>query len=149
MKVEMPKTWVIVADASRARFLDFRGHVSGLEEIHDMVNPEGRMRNQDLVTDKHGTTNDRKGFASPQMGDNAEAAHQVERAFATEVARTLGKMASENAVQSLILVAPPRFLGELRQRLDKKTSALVKQELNKDISTLSPDEIKAHLDRVA
>lgn len=149
MKVAMPKTWVIVADASRARFFDFKGHVSGLQEIHDMANPEGRLKNQDLVTDKHGTTHDRKGVGSPQMGDNAEAAHQVERAFAVEVVRSLEKMIRESGVQAIILAAPPRFLGELRRNLDKTTAAMVKQEINKDISTLSPDEIKAHLDRAA
>lgn len=149
MKVEMPKTWVVVADASRARFLDFKGHVSGLEEIHDMANPEGRLKNQDLVTDKHGTTKDRKGVGTPQMGDNSEAAHQVEKAFAADVIRTLEKMIREAGVQSLILAAPPRFLGELRRQLDKATAAMVKQEINKDISTLRPDEIKIHLERAA
>jgi len=149
MKVEMPLTWVVVADASRARFLHFKGHVSGLEEIHDMVNPEARLKSQDLVTDKHGTTSDRKGVGTPQMGDNAEAAHQVERAFANEVAKELGRMARDSGVKALHLIAPPRFLGDLRKQLDKNTSTLVKNEINKDISALSLDEIKAHLDRVA
>lgn len=149
MKVEMPLTWVVVADASRARFLNFKGHVSGLEEIHDMVNPEGRLKNQDLVSDRHGTTRDRKGVGTPQMAENAEAAHHVERAFAQEVARELGRMARESGVQSLTIAAPPRFLGELRRCLDKNTAALIKQEINKDISTASLDQIKHHLDRAA
>ena len=147
MKVDMPLTWVVVADASRARFLHFKGHVSGLEEIHDMVNPEGRLRNQDLVTDKHGTTSDRKGVGTPQMGDNAEAAHQVEKAFAQEVAKALGKMSREAGVKALHIAAPPRFLGDLRKSLDKNTNSLVKNEINKDISAMSLDEIKRQLDK--
>lgn len=149
MKVEMPLTWVIVADASRARFLKFKGHVSGLEEFHDLVNPEGRLKSKDLVTDRHGTANDRAGTGTPQMGENAEAAHHVERAFAGELGRELSKMTREAGVKSLILAAPPRFLGELRQSLDKTTAALVSQEINKDISRLTPDQIKTHLDRAA
>lgn len=149
MKVEMPLTWVIVADASRARFLKFKGHVSGLEEFHDLVNPKGRLKNKDLVTDRHGTTSNRKGTGTPQMGDNGEAAHQVERAFAHELGQELSRMTREAGVESLILAAPPRFLGELRRNLDKTTAALVHQEINKDISTLAPHEIKRHMERAA
>ncbi|MEA5445577.1 host attachment protein [Gammaproteobacteria bacterium AB-CW1] len=149
MKVEMPLTWVVVADASRGRILHFKGHVSGLEEIHDLVNPEGRLRSRDLVSDKHGNTHDRKGVGSPQMGEHAEAAHQVEKAFANELGKTLGKLTREAGVEKLILAAPPRFLGDLRRSLDKQTASLVTQEINKDISTLSLDQIKTHLDRAA
>jgi protein required for attachment to host cells len=149
MHVEMPLTWIVVADAARARILHLIGHKSGLEEVHDMVNPEARLKGRDLVTDRHGSTHDRKGDGRPGMGENAEANSRIEKAFAKEVSGRLRELCLEHGVQSLVLAAPPKFLGELRRQMDRRTAALVRQTINKDLSLLSPREIKHHLDRAA
>jgi protein required for attachment to host cells len=149
MRVEMPLTWIVVADAARARILHLKGHKSGLEEVHDLVNPEARLKGRDLVTDRHGSTHKRMADGRPGMGDNGEVNHQVEKAFAREVAARLRELCRENGVESLVIAAAPRFLGELRRNLDRNTAGLIRQTVNKDLSRLSPEDIKAHLDRAA
>ncbi len=149
MKVEMPLTWVVVADASRARVLHFKGHVSGLEEIEDFVNPRGRLKARDLNSDKHGSRRKRQAESNPEMGVSEDITDQVDDDFARDLARQLESRCRDQGVEALILAAPPKFLGMLRRHLDAGTGKLIRQTINKDISTLSADQIKAHLDRAS
>lgn len=149
MKVSMPLTWVVVADASRARIMHFKGHVSGLEEIEDFVHPEGRLKAQDLTSDRHGSRQKRRAEGRPEMGEHDEATVKVDEEFARLLGRELNQRCRDQGVESLILAAPPKFLGMLRRHLDEKTAGLVRQTVNKDISTLPPERIKDHLDRAS
>jgi protein required for attachment to host cells len=47
----MTTTWIIAADASRARILQVAGR-ERLVEVEDLVNPEGRLHNQEINTDE-------------------------------------------------------------------------------------------------
>ena len=149
MKISMPLTWVVVADASRARIMHFRGHVSGLEELEDFVNPEGRLKAQDLTTDRHGSRQKRRAEGRPEMGESDETTDKVDEDFARMLARELNQRCRDQGVEALILAAPPKFLGMLRRQLDEKTAGLVRQTINKDISRLTPERIKDHLDRAS
>jgi hypothetical protein len=45
-------TWIVAADASRARVLQVMDR-NRLEEVENLLNPEGRLHGRDLVTDAH------------------------------------------------------------------------------------------------
>jgi protein required for attachment to host cells len=51
----------------------------------------------------------------------------------------------ENRYDQLVLMAPPRFLGVLRERLDDQSLKCVTAEIDNDLLALSPSELRAYL----
>ena len=61
--------------------------------------------------------------------------HQIEEdRFAAEVADILKRRALANGFKSLIVVAPPKTLGEMRKHYHKEVSARLVGELAKDLT---------------
>ena len=141
----MAKIWVLVADGSRARY--FRtDRAAPLEELEDSVNPAAREPERALQSDRKGTT--ARGMAGrPQFsaeGENDPKAEN-ERRFARSLAEHLRKARLGGEYERLFIVAPPNFLGELRQALDAGTRDVVVGEMDKDLSRLKPGDIRKHL----
>jgi protein required for attachment to host cells len=65
--------------------------------------------------------------------------------FSRQLADELEAARTHNRLGQLILVAEPRFLGDLRSRLSSPTSRLVVLEIAKNLTQLTPREIQAHL----
>lgn len=76
----------------------------------------------------------------------AESAHDhAAKAFAHTLADKLDKARNEHRYGQLVLVAEPRFLGMLREALDKGTAALVSTTVNKDLANLELEDLAEHL----
>jgi protein required for attachment to host cells len=67
--------------------------------------------------------------------------------FAAEVVEYLSRARQEHRFDDLLLVAPPLFLGVLRQVMPRSLSSLVTREINKEYTELSAEEIPARLSR--
>ncbi len=137
----MTTTWIIAADSSRARILQVTDREEALAEIDDLLNPEGRVHNRELIADAqprfHGTS------AAP--GSDREETSATEHAtelFAKRVGEYLDKARTAHKYDRLHLVAPPKFLGQLRKELGKEVQKLVTAELPKDLSWLKPRDIQ-------
>lgn len=140
----MAKIWVLVGDDSRARIFH-TNRAAPLEELEDSVNPVARGRERDLTSDRPGSTNDRAGYAQHAMGRENDAKTEAARRFARSLAERLREARLQGEYERLFLVAPPDFLGELRQALDEGTRGVVVGELPKDLSRMPPQDIRAHL----
>lgn len=138
---------VIVADASRARILSTRETPGELSEFEDMVHPESRLREQELVTDGSGSGNDSGGHGRHSMGNEKSAHAREAENFAREVCERLDRLHRREKIHRLYLVAPPAFLGLLRNRLSKQCASLVAGEVSKNLVTHTVQEIRAHLPR--
>jgi protein required for attachment to host cells len=141
----MSTKWVIVADASRARIFEARALGRGLREIEEIANPAGRAHSKDLLADAGGRTypnaGARQGSAQPRS-DPVE--HGVE-VFAKRLADRIEQGRVERRFERLCFVAPPRFLGLLREKCCRETGKLVEFELAKDLSQLDTAAIDEHL----
>lgn len=137
--------WVIVADASRARIFETRALGRGLHEIEDLANPAGRAHSSDLLSDSGGrtyaSTGARQGKTQPRS-DPVE--HEVE-VFAKRLADRIEHARVERRFEKLCFIAPPRFLGLLREKCCREVSKMVEFELAKDLSQLDAAAIDAHL----
>jgi len=123
-------TWIIAADSSRARILQVMDRDRRLAEVEDFVNPAGRMHDRDLVSDVRD--------ALPQEASAVE--HQTEL-FAKRVGDYLESARTSHRFDRLCLMAPPKFLGQLRKELGAEVRKLVKNELPKDLSWLDAGDI--------
>jgi protein required for attachment to host cells len=131
----MDHTWIVVADSSHARIFQLRDGQLPAEEILDQANPLGRADNKQVASDSHGqfAGPDGHGHTAPRVEEPVQ--HEV-RQFARQLARQLDTAAAQQRFQHLALVAAPRFLGLLRDSLDKQTRKLVTAEVDKNVAGL-------------
>lgn len=151
----MSTTWIVTANASRARFFSRENAADRLDEVDDLVNEATRLRTVDTETDDLGQRSAGKsrhgsGAASQPSGyepHQTPAEHQTEL-FARSVAAHLSKGLQAGRFGSLYLAASPEFLGVLRKQLDPKVTAIVGKEINKDYTQSNArqlqDQIAAH-----
>jgi protein required for attachment to host cells len=139
----MATTWIVAADASRARILQVMDREHRLAEIEDLVNPGGRLNEREMTSDAEPRF---RGTAGPGSDREATGAveHEVE-VFAKKIGDYLDKARTSHRYDRLHLVAPPKFLGQLRKELGKEVGKLVAEELPKDLSWLDARELEQRL----
>lgn len=138
------KTLVLVADGRKMLFLRNHGDAAQLDLRVEAHREQENPANRDLVSDAPG-----RGIAS--VGNRRSAMeeadyHQIaEDRFAAEAADMLRERALGGDFDSLIVVAPPRTLGELRRHYHKEVSSRIVEEINKDLTGRPINEIEAAL----
>jgi len=138
------KTWILVADGSRARFFP-REKNRSLTESEIMVSPEQRLQEQALVSDRAGRSFDSRGGARHAMEPPTTKRQQVAIDFARRLAEELEQLRQAGELERLVLVAPPRFLGHLRSQLGAETQQLVALSIDKDLTQYSTRQVEEHL----
>ncbi|TDO06698.1 host attachment protein [Halomonas ventosae] len=133
-------TYIVVADAARARLFTRNG--LKVSEKDSLLHAEGRMHEGDLVTDRGGDVHESTSTTARSAGGEDVATQHHEEIFAREVAERLYRARVDNTLDKLILVAPPRFLGRLRDKLDGPTAKLVIHTLAKDLTKASRADIQ-------
>lgn len=141
----MSTTWILVAHRSGARVLAQEARGKPLQLIEDLPHPEGRLRDGDINADRPGRAFDIVGAGRHAMGKEQSPTERVAERFAKTLAERLRQGRIENRYDALVLVAEPRFLGELRAALDAPTAALVRATLDKDLGGVETRELAAHL----
>ena len=140
----MTTTWIIAADASRARILQVTDRAQQLAEIEDLLNPEGRVHDRELISDAHPRFSGPGGGSAPGSDrEETSAAEHATELFAKRVGDYLDKARTAHRYDRLHLIAPPRFLGQLRKALGKEVQKLVAEELPKDLSWLNARDLQA------
>jgi protein required for attachment to host cells len=140
----MNTTWIVVADASRARIFRADTPSGPLTEIETLAHPASRQHEGDLVSDRSGQDLD-PNTGGHNMGRGKEWKQEEIRHFAKEVCRHLEQEHNKGSYAKLYLMAAPAFLGELRQHLAKPVHAAVAGEIDKDLTTGDDAQIRAHL----
>lgn len=148
----MSTTWIVSADAGRARIFAESDPQQPYEEVEDLVSPNARARDIDINTDRIGTTGAGQGIhntggATPnKQYEPAQTPEQHDAdLFAKEVCGVLLKGWQDKRFSKLTLVAEPKFLGVLREKLDNQLKPLVALELNKDYSHSNGLQLKEQL----
>ena len=141
----MNTTWILVANAARARLFENTGIGKGLNLLSEFDHPQSRLKSADLVTDRAGfmqSTGNGQGAYQPSTDPKQnEATH-----FAHEIAQNLEHGRGQNKYERLILVAGAPFLGKLKSHLSHQTLALTSDTLEKDYTTSNTRDIGKHLE---
>ncbi|MES2900482.1 MAG: host attachment protein [Pseudomonadota bacterium] len=144
----METTWIVTANAGRARIFSLAQGAARPDEIEDMVNSPARMRDSELETDRFGPTSAGKsihntGGATPNKTyepPQTPVEHATEL-FARGIADYLLQAQRDSRFDKLILSASPQFLGMLRALLNPQLHPLIVSELNKDYTQLDPTRL--------
>ncbi len=142
------RTWILVADGGRARFLKQEGAGGALRAAmdHDLVAPSQPTR--ELGTDKPGRTHKSFDGSRHAMEPRVDWHRYEKHLFAKQVAKMVEGGLKRDDFDRLVLVAPPPALGELREALSKAARDKVTGELGKDLTHLSLADLRSHLDDV-
>lgn len=141
----MKSMMIVVADSSRARIFTVDSDRSPLNEIETMAHPEGRMHEQNMVSDMPGKDAGKGGGGDHSFQEKVEPKKEEMIEFAKRVADYLDDARKSNDLNKLILVAAPAFLGELRNHLSKETSEKIIYELDKNLAQHDVEDIRKHL----
>jgi len=134
----MANTWIVAADASRARVLQVAGP-ERLVEVDNLLNPDGRLEDREINTDARGR------FSGGHTGeDDVGAVEHRTELFAKRLGDYLDKARTEHRYDELVLVAPPKFLGMIRKELGKEVEKLVADEVPKDLSWFNERELESY-----
>lgn len=145
----MTSTWVLVSNAAEARLFLNEGCGKGLQLVHSWAHPDSRKHEGDLVTDSASRTqqSDGRGARSAIQWETSPKETEMQR-FAAELMEYLAAGRVAGDFRHLVLVAPPHFLGLLREKMDAPTSATVRATLNKDYSQEAVPELVERLAKV-
>jgi protein required for attachment to host cells len=132
---------VIVGDGAKALFLRNTG---GPQEIKLEI--ENILGHDNPATHEQGTDRPGRAFASVGTARSAMEEtdwHRVaEERFAVEIANTLYRLAHANLFEALVIVAPPKVLGDLRKALHKEVVDRITLEVPKDLTSHPIPEIE-------
>ena len=143
--VRIPKDgWVVVCDGAKALIFRNAGSAAqiSLEPVDVLSQPAPPTR--DLGSDRPGRARPPGGSAKSAL-EEADLHDEAETAFLAGLAERLAKATRDQAVRSMVLVAPPRALGVLRKKVTPAVRALLSAEIAKDFAGLSAAEIQRRL----
>jgi hypothetical protein len=133
---------VVVADTARAR-LFLLARTGSLVETEDLVNPERRRRDSEILTDpRPGLYQAQRGGPRHAFDDHRDRRRAAEdRGFAGEVVEHVASLSERLGRCPITIVASPPMLGALRAILDASPGWLRRQtaqQLGRDVTTLTP-----------
>ena len=141
----MTTTWILVAHRGGGRLFENSGPGTGLRLIQTIDHPQGRLKSGEINSDKPGRAFDGFGSGRHSMSKEHEPTEQVALQFAKQLSEILDKGRTGNRYTKLVLVAEPRFLGELRSALPPPAAALVSATVDKDLGGMTEHDLPKHL----
>jgi protein required for attachment to host cells len=136
--------WVVVCDGAKALILENAGDAISpnlkTQEVHEQP---------DAKTSEQGT--DAPGRSISSVGSRRSAMEQTdwhdqaEQQFLVDLAKRLDGAVTAGETKSLIVIAPPRALGVLRQAFSAAVRNAIRAEIDKDYVKMPVYEIEKHL----
>ena len=139
----MATTWILVSDAARARLFETSGKGTPLTEVACYANPDLRgLPSKDSperqhLPRTHESASQVRHAIEPHTTRREKSTHQ----FADLLVRHLSEGRSHARYDRLFLVAPPHFLGALRESLGDPDEAHLAGELANDLVGQSAPEL--------
>jgi protein required for attachment to host cells len=141
----MANTWILVAESSRAKFYAAKNRTGPITEIEALAHPEGRLHEGDLVSDTPGSDGGSVGQGRHIMNDKTSAKQQEACDFAKLLANRLDSARNTGEFSKLVLVAPPAFLGLLRDNMSKEVMAMVSHQVDKNLVQKPAETVREYL----
>jgi len=139
-----PGEWVVVCDGAKALVLENVG-----DEMFPNLKTREVYQHRDAKTQEIGTDEPGRSFQSVGTARSAmeqtDLHSQEEDRFLTRLAERLDAAVQAGQVKSLVIAAPPRALGTLRQAYSNGLRKALVAEIDKDLVKMPVHEIEKHL----
>jgi protein required for attachment to host cells len=144
MPTKRMRTWVVIADAARARVFETRGKGTGLTAVDGLALKAELLPNRELVSDRPGRSFESVGGTRHAM-EGSDPHREQKRQFARRIVEVVEARQATKSFDRLVLVAPPVTMGDLRAALPARVKAAVAAEVVADLTNTPVRELPAHL----
>ncbi|HAL39051.1 MAG TPA: host attachment protein [Polaromonas sp.] len=145
----MEKTWILIADAGRARCFERHAPDHSLTELADFVHPHKSLTSEASggdLTGAAGKGHGRTGHAGTQFEPHTEAHAKERGGFARQLANYLNEGVAEQRCNALVLIASSPMLGELRPCLSTAADKALRRCVVSDLTHYTGPELKERVD---
>jgi protein required for attachment to host cells len=136
--------WVVVCDGAKALVLENVGDPKFLnlktKEVYEQDDPKTSEQGTDAPGRAINSVDARRSAM-----EQTDWHDQAEQRFLQRLAAHLDAAVNAGKVKSVIVVAPPRALGVLRQAYSHNLRGALRAEIDKDLVKLPVHEIEKHL----
>jgi protein required for attachment to host cells len=139
-------SYVLVVDGAKMLFFRNEGDAESPNLQVVAAEQQADPYDRDIKTD----TAAQKPAGAGQGGSTSQETdfhQQNEDRFAADTANRINRAALANEFENLIIVAPPKTLGELRKHYHKQTVGKIIAEISKDLTGHPVDKIEAVLQK--
>ncbi|MBC7767560.1 MAG: host attachment protein [Phycisphaerales bacterium] len=142
--LENGTAWMLVADGRRARVLVEQSRGATLEERADLTM---EISEDELYEPQDGRPRDsnRFGHGSHTVGNGRNLHEAEEEKFLKRVADRIGEADKRNQFEHLVIAAPPRALGLLRNLLPTSTQSRICATTPKDLLDEAAPKLRERL----
>lgn len=122
--------WIVVADASKAVIYAQEKPRGELEELTNLVHPQARVKESDLVTD------------AQSIPTKTSARETEDKRFARDIVAKLRSAVDTNEIKGFYLSAPPHFLGLVREAMDDHVRQHLRGDIGKKLTNLPVADVQ-------
>jgi len=137
--------WVVVADAGRARVFEAESARGGLKEVMDKADPLARIPENELASDEPGRNRGPAGIGTHGMQEKVTPRDVEDVRFAREIVGEVEQALDRQRIDRFYMMAPPHFLGRLRDAMSDRVAKALAGDLDKGLTTHTVADIEAHL----
>jgi protein required for attachment to host cells len=138
--------WVLVCDAAKARVFEIRHGDPAWHAVELVLHEESRSKASELVGSPSGNRASEGRSVHHNALASASSPKEVEKdSFAHTLATTLDRAMRSARFQRWVLVAPPHFLGRMRQELTSELEKHLLTTVAKDFNDLSVPQLSERL----
>jgi len=138
------KDWILICDGSKALFLRNDGDAQNLDLVEVRTSINEGVSTHETGADRPGRVHApaggmRRGVEAPDLHERQE--HD----FLAKIAGEIEAEVESSGMKRLLLIAPPRALGILRQHLGARSQTAIFGQIVKDFTKMPVREIEARL----
>jgi protein required for attachment to host cells len=132
---------ILVGDGQKALFLRNRGTPQRIDLVVEQILEQDNPATREQGTDRPGRSSASPGVAQSAM-EEVDWHHLEKQRFARELAEVLYRQALANRFDKLVVVAPPRILGDLRKAFHAEVIDRIAAEIPKELTSHPITEIE-------
>ena len=134
---------VLVTDGRKTLFFRNEGDENQIDLRTEGVDEREDAKDREMKSDAPGAIGQGGGYSGRVAYDETDFHQQEEDRWAHAAAEAVNKRVLSNDFQHLVVVAPPKTLGELRKKLHKEAERRVVCEIPKEMTRRSIPDIEA------
>ena len=144
---------IVVASQAEADFYDLEQRDMPPQFVQRLEDPDAHLHNRDLKSDRPGRVFDhapapgsRRGAVAHHSTGGELSPRKVEaRRFARRIVQALDEERQQGRYDRIVLMAPPAFLGLLREEMPAAVKAKLTAEVGKDLVREPAEALNAYL----
>lgn len=134
-------TWVVIANASRARVYVGDGKTAKLELVRQFAHAQSRAKGTELLSDRPGHAASGRGARRTALEPDTQVKRHEQERFAHELALALDTAHTKKQFDRLVLIASAAFLGMLKSALPKGVARVLTHTEGRDLTNVPEAEL--------